>query len=231
VVRTWWQIEPLANVGLVTGHEFDVLDIDGEDGMAALIQAMPADGETIDGPTVCTGRGWHVYVQPTGLGNRAGVVEHCDWRGAGGYVVAPPSVHPSGARYEWYHGADDPDFGADAPLWPAPAWLLSLLCREVPVTSTTPTARPAGRTSAYGQRALVAEAGKVALAPPGQRNSALNAAAYNCGRLVAGGELDIHEVVDQLLLAADRCGLPESEARRTIASGLEAGFARPRRTA
>ncbi len=56
-------------------------------------------------PTVSTARGAHVYlVGPAGqrtvrMENYAGEV-----KGAGGYVLLPPSVHPSGAVYQWLHG-------------------------------------------------------------------------------------------------------------------------------
>lgn len=56
-------------------------------------------------PTVGTARGAHVYlVGPAGqrgtkFANYAGEV-----KAAGGYVLLPPSVHPSGAVYRWLHG-------------------------------------------------------------------------------------------------------------------------------
>jgi hypothetical protein len=60
------------------------------------------------GPLVRTGGGgWHFYLAPTGLGNnRPRDLEHVDWRGRGGYVVAPPSRHASGHPYEWIPGRD-----------------------------------------------------------------------------------------------------------------------------
>jgi hypothetical protein len=62
-------------------------------------------------------------------------------------------------------------------------------------------------------------------------------AAQNLGRLVAGGELTEAEVVAALLDAERRlattCPEPHSEtqAHKTIASGLRAGAKRPRKVA
>jgi hypothetical protein len=43
-----------------------------------------------------------------------------DLRGDGGYVVAPPSIHPLGAPYEWVDHTWDED------LPDMPSWLLQL---------------------------------------------------------------------------------------------------------
>ena len=45
--------------------------------------------------------------------NRAGILEGVDVRGEGGYVIAPPSMHPNGTEYQW---EDAPDEIALAPV-------------------------------------------------------------------------------------------------------------------
>jgi hypothetical protein len=54
-------------------------------------------------------------------------------------------------------------------------------------------------------------------------------ASYSLGQLVGAGALDPYQMADELLAAASAVGLPEQEARRTIASGLRSGLAQPRR--
>lgn len=226
VIRGWWRSEPTANVGLVTGIAFDVLDVDGEEGQHALAAVVPAEASVVVGPTVTTGRGSHHYVAVTGHGNRAGLASHVDWRGRGGYVIAPPSIHPSGVPYRWAFGELDVDYGATASIRSAPAWVLKLLAPQA-LTPRTAERRVVS-SGTYARRALEGEVGKVVLAPVGQRNHTLNQAAFSLGQLIAGGVLDVDEVIEALLLAASRCGLEETESRATIASGLLAGSAHPR---
>ena len=64
--------------------------------------------------------------------------------------------------------------------------------------------------------------------PQGQRNDTLNRAAFNLGQLVPTGHLTETGAVSALTSAALRAGLSETEAIRTIASGLNAGQRHPR---
>nr|WP_255525520.1 bifunctional DNA primase/polymerase [Mycolicibacterium sp. BK634] len=98
-VREWWGQYPEANVGLPTGIKFDVIDIDGPDGIKSLAELGDDVLPEIHGK-VSTPRGFHLYVLPTGDGNRAGVRPGIDYRGVGGYVCAPPSQIDF-KRYTW----------------------------------------------------------------------------------------------------------------------------------
>jgi hypothetical protein len=101
-VAGWWRRWPDANLGLVTGRRFDVLDLDGDQGVAALRAALQIAPWEHPGPVARTGgEGWHLLYAPTGLGNRVGLLAGVDWRGCGGLIVAPPSRHASGRRYTW----------------------------------------------------------------------------------------------------------------------------------
>jgi hypothetical protein len=229
-VRAWWRAEPNANIGLRTGVAFDVLDVDGNDGRAALMAHMRELGVGLEsGPWAWTGGdGDHLLFLPTGNGNRTGILDHVDWRGAGGYIVAPPSIHPdTGAAYEW-ETDHDRHGGPDEQLAAVPPWLLRLVAPPTPTGDrAASTTVPLG--SAYGLRALEGEVAGVALAPEGQRNHRLNAAAFSLGQLVAAGTLEARAVAEQLLTVALRIGLGEGEAVATIRSGLQKGMATPRR--
>jgi hypothetical protein len=229
-VLAWWTQQPQANIGLATGHRFDVLDVDGPIGAQAMRTFAGEHALHSSGPLVRTGGGgWHYYLRPTGLGNVHPVdLEHVDWRGRGGYVVAPPSRHRSGHPYIWVAGRD---LDTAVPRVPAP--LLQRLQhrpadRPAPVISVPVGNRPGPR---YGRAALAQELARVATAPQGQRNQQLWEAARNLYNLVAAGALDHHQVHQGLLQAAERCGLLADEPRqtqRTLASGRQVGLGPPR---
>ncbi|MGA7419384.1 MAG: bifunctional DNA primase/polymerase [Acidimicrobiales bacterium] len=232
-IAEWWAAEPEANIGLPTGLHFDVLDIDGPDALCRLedySESQPGD-QDVEGPTASTPRGWHAYVKATDKGNTVnlGGLDGIDWRGRGGYVVAPPSVKEDGGTWTWMTGADQ-DLGADTPIIPAPAWVLALFERRKPVTNVIAPGRHAGRTG-YGAAALERELGRLALAAEGTRNHQLNASAHSLGQLIASGHLDTDEVLAALLTVGRQIGLTDDECVKTIGSGVKAGMQSPRRVA
>jgi len=108
MIDQWWTATPTYNIGLPTGTYFDVVDIDGHQGMQSLLEWCREEDTTtaeLFNPrlgSVLTPRrpGTHIYTAPTGEGNRAGVRPGIDWRGQGGYVLAPPSRTEHG-MYVW----------------------------------------------------------------------------------------------------------------------------------
>lgn len=124
-ISEWWRLWPDANIGIVTGPESGilVLDVDGKRGEESLIEFERRGFHIPDTYTVRTGGGGqHIYfLWPEGAAVRnsqSRIAPGLDIRGQGGYVVAPPSLHASGARYEINESAIPPA--------PCPEWLLSL---------------------------------------------------------------------------------------------------------
>jgi hypothetical protein len=224
VVGEWWRRWPDANLALATGRRFDVLDLDGEQGVEALRAVLSIAPAEHLGPVARTGGGgWHLLYAPTALGNRVKLLPGVDWRGRGGLIVAPPSRHASGHRYRWVRPLT-------ATLPTVPAGLRRLLAPPAtPRTTLPPAPSPAGRRGGYGRAALAREQAAVAAAPIGRRNATLNRAAFNLGQLAAAGLLEVEEVRAVLLAAALEAGNPEAKARATVASGLRGGAAKPRR--
>jgi hypothetical protein len=231
-ILAWWTRHPQANIGLATGHQFDVLDVDGPAGEQAIRELAAAHGLVSSGPLVRTGGGgWHFYLAPTGLGNACPrELQQVDWRGRGGYVVAPPSRHASGHPYQWAASRD-----LDIPPGTVPAVLLERLERRPPQRPAGQVELPAAGDSPgerYAQVALAEELARVATAPVGQRNRQLWESTRNLYNLVATGALDHDEVDHGLLTAAERCGLLAEEPRqthRTLDSGRQVGLAHPGR--
>ncbi len=226
-VRGWWRRWPEAGVGMAAGARFDVLDVDGEQGVVALRAALHIAPQEHPGPVARSGGGgWHLLYAPSGLGNRAGLAAGLDWRGRGGLIVAPPSRHASGGHYTWARPLT-------AVLPEVPDELRRLLDPPAGPAIPPPAGLAAGRTAAWARGALRRERAAVAAARRGGRgrpgrNHTLNRAAFRLGQLVTAGLLDAATVTAELLAAADDCGLGQREARATIASGLAGATRKPR---
>lgn len=118
-VKAWWQQWPNANIGIATGKRSGgifVIDLDidedkGIDGYHTLEDWQRENGKFPETWTAITGRGgYHLYFHSNSeIKNRAGIIDGVDVRGDGGYVVAPPSIHSNGNRYEWEYDPEEFD--------------------------------------------------------------------------------------------------------------------------
>lgn len=101
-IRQWWTETPTANIGIVTGKisNLGVIDIDTDDGRTNI---EPYLTDSFIAPMVFTPRGGqhHYCRHKDGMTNKAGVIPGTDFRGEGGYVVAPPSANGTGKPYLW----------------------------------------------------------------------------------------------------------------------------------
>lgn len=118
-IRKWWMDLPNANVGIAAGARSGliVVDIDSLAG-AKLVAELAAQFGTLP-PThhYTTGKGHQFFFKlPFDCGTVPSSAEGgLDIRADGGYVVAPPSIHPNGKTYQW--DARSPNEMALAPVW------------------------------------------------------------------------------------------------------------------
>lgn len=138
-IRAWWQRWPQANVGIRTGAPGpDVLDLDQKSGGLDTLTYLDGEGDLGEPLVIETGGGGkHFYYAASGLRTRAPACSHLpglDTRGEGGFVVAPPSAHASGKRYEFsfdcFSDADASNLDALAQPGPLPVWLQQRLARH-----------------------------------------------------------------------------------------------------
>lgn len=175
IIARMWGNRPY-NIGAPTGIKFDVLDDDPAHGGDDSLAALAANGNTI--PNTVTsktgGGGSHFLFQPIpGVknNNTGKVAPGLDFKTQGGYIVVPPSLHKSGARYEWSNLTTE--------IAPAPAWLIEILQREFPA------GKQPKRTDEYWQNL----AGEITA---GDRH---NAIASLAGRLIGDKKLNIDPVL------------------------------------
>lgn len=110
-IADWWDRHPECNIGIATGGSSGglvVIDLDvdenkGINGYEVLKEWQQKNGDLPESWQSITGRGgYHLFYRDSAVNqNRVGLYEGVDIRGEGGYIVAPPSIHPNGHRYEW----------------------------------------------------------------------------------------------------------------------------------
>lgn len=233
-ITTWWRQRPQAMIGIPTGEPSAVfvLDIDrdeskGLDGFATLAAMEAAHGPLPATRTQRTPRGgehrlfsWPGFkVRNSASKLGAGL----DIRGDGGYVIVAPSVNADDVPYEWIREGEPAA---------APHWLLVLLDGRKPRDEAQALAAPRKTKDdrgSYAAAALANECTIVTGAADGQRNEALNRAAYSLGQLVGADAIARGTVERALADAAAASGLVTDDGkeavRRAIKSGLDAGVA------
>lgn len=107
-IKSWWRAAPY-NIGIATGAASGnllVIDLDidkdkGKDGKRAAMQWLKEHGKDFPKTAIArTGRGGlHMLFYGNGR-NKTDLLPGVDVRGEGGYIVAPPSIHPNGNSYQ-----------------------------------------------------------------------------------------------------------------------------------
>ena len=204
VIRAWWPAGSRRNVAIATGAPGpDVLDVDVKpdgSGFAAFNRLKRAGLLTGARALVRTpSGGLHAYYAGTSQPSGRLVRDFLDFKAAGGYVLAPPSV-VGGKPYELL----DKRQASGRIDWQAARRLLD------PPRPRRPPALSAGTGAGAALAAWVARRTE------GNRNCGLYWAAC---RLAEAGRLDADG--DQLVDAAVRAGLDENEARLTVLSAAK----------
>lgn len=214
VIEGWWRRWPNAMIGAPTGEAMDawVLDVDDP----ALFEAT-SDIHLLSTRRCGTGKGYHLYfswnadapVRNSQLKMKRGEqvwpfpdLPGCDVRGAGGYVILPPSRHPSGKLYTWQNASEACE---------APDDLLAIV-RKLPVAGTLaagPRAAEAPMSAIsrgdgdhpYALSALRAECANIRSAGAGAQEGTLNDAALKIGGFVGGKCLEMDTAAGALIAA------------------------------
>ena len=120
VIRGWFANFPKANIGIATGERSNlaVVDLDVDKGADLIDLTRDFPGSVLDTMAVRTGKGFHYYYAlPDGVeikNSQGKLGKFIDVRGSGGYVIAPPSLHVSGKKYQWVEDFDNlRDFPAE----------------------------------------------------------------------------------------------------------------------
>lgn len=111
MIKTWWERYPDANIGIATGQisngliviDLDVDEEKGVNGVDSLDEWESENGCFPQSWQTITGRGGNhlLFTTDRRVKNKVGCLPGVDVRGDGGYIVAPPSIHPNGNSYEW----------------------------------------------------------------------------------------------------------------------------------
>lgn len=103
-VLNWFNGLTNAGVGVVTGRVSNMVVLDIESDCPYPIEDLLRRYPTQMYSKTGSG-GYHLFYQyPTHVvrvANRVGIFERADLRADGGFIVLPPTIHPSGNRYEW----------------------------------------------------------------------------------------------------------------------------------
>jgi hypothetical protein len=213
-IGAWWRRWPKVLIGVSTGrasrlavldvdvkfpdrYGFDTLDVLG----FALLPQTPI-AHTRSG-------GLHLYFSiPEGVDLRntagersSGIGPGLDWRGSGGYVIAPSP----GSGYGW-----DPHWNLEtAALAPVPQGLLP---RQPEWTTTGRPVKPTTGLSPYAEAALDKACRRIITAPAGEQETTLNGECFGIGTLAGAGAIPAEFARRSLMWAARQ--MPDHDPRR-----------------
>lgn len=241
-IHRWFDELNYQSMGLIMGkvsQNIVAIDLDGIPAIRQFASEFPQICENTKSVLTGSQAGVHLYLRVKNLPENTNVrvknVGGFEIRGNGQYIIAPPSLHPSGNLYRVYR---DKAILEVNNLTAVREWMLSLKESENPLqqSETKASARPVSvRTKtnkrAYLETVVSQELARVRMSGEGNRNQSLFYASLRLANLAAGGELswlDMHSKLFQVSQET-RPAMKRVEAERTIASAWRIGSQRPRR--
>ena len=225
-IAAWWKRWPDTNIGILCSDDLVVLDVDHRNGGAETWDRALATHRIPACPFVITPGGLHVYLRDsTGrVTKRKTRLTGIDVQANGrAYVIAPPSIHPSGRRYTWAKGYG-PVETRGLPEIPT-----SLLDELDPPRTKAAAPKPAPRTTSgplptpYGRKALGGLLADIASATEGHRHDVIYKVSARVGDLIRQGHLHSTSIVllldAALAVAGDK--YTEAELARVIEDALQ----------
>jgi hypothetical protein len=215
-VEGWWRRRPEANIGVPTGavSGLDVVDVDVRDGGSGFDRFRQANAQGVGEDWAMAVRtpsgGMHYYYPSNPEAPRMSWAcggAHVDFRGAGGYIVVPPSQAEAGGtpvRYRVLRILPN--------AMPVDAGRLRDLVDPEAARRRMATRVAANRVTGTAQDSALA--GWVSSRPEGERNAGLFFAA--CRLVEAGRPFD--HTLSALAPAAQRAGLLDREITATVRS-------------
>lgn len=228
---------PYQSIGLVCGAISDnllIVDLDGIPAIRKFASQFPKLCESTKSVLTGSQEGIHLYFRvknlPENMNVRVAGVGGFELRGNGQYVIAPPSLHPSGNYYRFHR--NNPILEIDN-LNDVRDWMESLRENEQEkrqaeisrASQDVSISVPSNRKSAFLKKLFSEEIARVSTATAGMRNNSLYYAALRLANYAAGGELNWNDCREALLLATE---LPFSEAYRTVESAYRIGRKYPK---
>jgi len=224
-IMTMLALHPSGLLAIRTGAPSGlvVVDVDPAHGGTAGLAQLTTDGLAPPTRFVRTGSGGlHLYYRHPGphtaILNSAGRIgSGIDVRGDGGYVVAPPSVHPNTRRpYAW--AAETAEVHEMAPA------LVAALTQARPELVPSQTTIAVSQTSAGAisqpDKLAAILLDRVRTSSPGRRRSTLYGCARGFARIVAAGAISPADAQAALL----EVGMAVGQTERSALAAIHGGF-------
>lgn len=246
-LQLWWSLNRDANIGVITGQISNLVVIDF-DKYAKLIYPQAyllIKRHTNQFITSRTGNGFHCLIRTdeaneirnTKVARKNGLVM-IETRGEGGYIVAPPSIHPSGRKYEFTNGKRIGDLKVVKAE--TIKEILNELKQQFDVKSDEPLNFSINNGNydqggeievvdivSFLDRVIERETKRVANSCSGERNLTLFKAAASLGSFTS--YLNESEIAEKLLMACVDNGLLQDDGGRSAVSTIKSGLKRANR--